>query len=787
MVKTIQLLAKKTIRDLTLMLGPALILSTVLAAGLSSMILSQSNLRSLERSQQLTYEKLKFADAAIPLVRIPREAVQRIRSVSGFRQVDCRLSESGQVRLPAEQRQIYARFHSFPEQDSLNQLKIIAGSRPKTDSSNEAMLSDAFARAWKIEQGRVIEVLIKGKSFKFKVAALVRSPEFVYQAGPATSVPDDKLSSIWWINRRILEQTNHLQSACNEILISTSRPDALQYAHPEITAYLKRFGFTHIIERKRMLSHYFLEGEFDQLRGMSVYVPLVFIGVTLFLLHITITRVLLSQRETTGTLRAFGFGKKILIAQAFSLSFGCLLPGFILGTFLGIWGGSKLFDVYTKFYRFAYIEYSPSLGSVALALLICAATTIFGSLQGLYHIFRESPAATLAPEAPPHTRRTMFDSMSFLRHLNILARLSIRNIFRRPFQSSMTLIGLILSTALLLFARFEEKAIVQMMDLEFNDAQRQSHALTFAERLPASVFASVRSALPAGLAEASVVLPVILKIGLYEREMSLIAKSTPETLRQVENIPVRSLAREGVVISKSVAEKTGITLPQRVTIITKERQPKEFSVEVSDFSENLMGSIASISGDLFEKLDRGERTFNMLLFKNERLAEFPSAALFSRFPNLVSVSEKDFERKAFAATIAENINVFRNVMIGFSLLLAMGVLYNNARIQFAEREREFALMRALGFSESDLTLLFWSDYFVLAILAIPAGLWLGRQLVIVIMRAVDTEIFRIPVNIPTQSYFWAAGFLLFGFLLTALLIQPRIRKIAYLSILKTRE
>ncbi len=787
MVSSISILLKKTVRDIFTLLGPALVLSCVMAAGLSSFIMAQSNLVSLQESQKITYQKLQYADALIPLVRIPRESVQRLSKIRGIVQVDCRLSESGQVRLAKEKRQILARFHSLPAEDALNRLKVVEGMRPTRNSMNEALLSDAFARAWKIRSGDLVDVLIRGKSFKFKIAGLVRSAEYIYQTGSATSIPDDKLFSAWWIHPRILEQTSHLQSSCNEILLSVSDDSTLRKASTEISAILKPYGFTQIITRKKQLSHYFLESELDQLRAMSLYMPALFISVALFLLNITMTRILLTQRESLATLRAFGFERRTITIHALLLAFGCLIPGLILGLWGGFWMSEKMFEVYIKFYRFAYTVYQPDLSSVGLSLLMCLATALFGSLRGLINIYKEVPAQALVPAAPAHTRATSLDSLPVLQNMSLLTRMSLRNIFRRPFQSTITLLGLMLATALLLFARFEEYAIVQMMDTEFNETQRQSHTLLFTDRLPFSATRSVSALLPRGIAEASLVLPVTLKLGPAERELTLIVKAQPETLRHLENIPVRSLAQSGIVISKSLADALKISPPQKVTLLTRDRKPSEVIAEITDLSENLMGTIATLSPEHFAKIFHVSRSFNTILFKAERNAELDTPSLFVRLPTLFALSEKNFEKKAFEKTMAENIGIFRNVMIAFALLIAIGVVYNNARIQFSEREREFALLRALGFAESELTLLFWLDYILLTGLAILPGLWLGQQILEIIMRALETEVFRIPVIITLQSYFWAATMLWAGVILTAAFIQPRIHKIAFLAILKTRE
>lgn len=787
MVSLLRLSIKKTFRELTKLIGPALTLSCVMAAGLSSLIMSQSNLMSLVRSQQLTYQNLNFADALIPLVRIPRSVVDQLKDVKGIKKSECRLSESGQVRIPKEEKQIAARFHSFPEKHSLNQLRLVEGLWPQPRALLDVILSDAFAKAWNIRVGDRVEVLIRGKSFHLRISALARSPEYIYQTGSATTLPDDKLFSIWWIHPRILEKTSDLQSSCNEILLSLASKDTLSLIEPNLADRLKSFGYTQSIPRRRQLSHYFLDSEMMQLRAMSLYMPGLFLAVTMFLLNITMTRVLITQRESIGTLRAFGFERRVIVLQALGLALCCLLPGLLIAIAFGLWLSKKMFGIYILFYRFAYVSYAIDKNSLFISIGLCLLTATMGCLWGLRNIFRESPAAALIPSAPQHTRVTALDSSPLLRAANLTVRMSLRNLLRRPFQSLVTCVGLILATALLVFARFEQDAINQLLISEYSQTQRQSHTLIFSQRLPFQSEQSLKSQLRRGYSEFSLTLPVTLKHGAAARELTLIVKSDRESLRSVDQIPVKARHVGGLSLSRSLASALNLRPPVRVQLITKDKNPTEVSVDVTNLNENLMGTIATLSIGDFTELFRGEKTFNTMLFKNERDQTLNEKRLFAQFPALVGISEKDFEKRAFEKTMAENIGIFRNFMIGFALLIAMGVLYNNARIQFAEREREFALLRALGFYETEMTLLFWTDFIFLTAIALAPGLWLGRKILEAIMLALETEVFRIPVIISAQSYLWATTVLLIGVLLTALLIQPQIHRIAFLSVLKTRE
>lgn len=787
MVNLTFIMFKKTLRDLKKLMGPALVLSTVLAAGLSSLIMSQTNFRSLETSQKVTYRKLEFTDAIVPLVSFPRERLHILELIPGIRKIDCRISESGQVRLPASEKPIFSRFHSLPETNSLNQIVLLQGRLPNRDAPTEAVLSDAFAKAWKIKLGDQIEILLKGKLFRLEVTGLGRSAEYIYQAGSAASIPDDKLFSAWWLNRRVLETTSNLQSSCNEILISTQSGHGLQKAEPELAEQLKYFGYTQIIPRKRILSHYFLDSELSQLRAMSIYIPAVFLLVTLFLLNITMTRVLLTQRESIGTLRAFGFPTTIIAGHAFLLSFGCLFPGLLMGILFGLWLSEKMFALYILFYRFAFTVYEVDQSSLTLCVVLCFLTTVLGSWRGLKSLYAESPAQALVAAAPRHTQASRFDTVFFVRILGLLPRMSLRNIFRRPLQSTITLLGLILATILFLFSRFEADAINQLLEMEFSQNQRQSHSVFFSQRLPPSVQISVESQLGQVYSESSLTLPVTLKYGLHVRELTLIVKNSDEILRNKNNIENKSLAQSGLSLSKSIADVLKIVPPAQVTIITQDRKPKSVSIDVTELSDNLMGTVAVIDRRNFQNLFTESLSLNTVLLKTPYKSSINESLLFSRWPVLVSVREKIFERKSFEQTMAENIGIFQNFMIGFALLIAIGVLYNNSRIQFAEREREFALMRALGFFEAEITLLFWSDFIVLALAAVGPGLFLGRKILQALMRALETEVFRIPLVLTAESYLWTASFLFLSVFFTAILIQPQIHRIAFLSILKTRE
>jgi putative ABC transport system permease protein len=779
------LLLRKIIRDLLKLAGPALVLSLVTAVGIASLIMSRSGYLSLLQSKEESYRKLNFADLSLPLVRMPRSMLRIIESHPDVQLAQCRISDNGQVLIPRENQVIHARFHSLERSaNPINGVKLMEGQTPGLNALHDALVSDAFARAWNIRTGEQINVLLKGHKLKLRIAGIVRSAEYIYQAGSATSIPEDRLFSVWWLHPQLLANMSQMQSSCNEVLMILKRKSAAKTLEPFLEEKLKPFGYTVSVPRDRQLSNYFIESELLQLRGMAIFVPLIFLSITLFLLYITMARVLLTQRESLGTLYAFGFSRASLASQTILFGVLCLTPGLLLGLYSGHWLSQEIFRIYLLFYRFPEARFHFDLESTFVSLLLCLGTGVAGSLFALRYLLRKTPAEILHPRPPARTRRMPFEDTALFQHFSLTTRMSLRNLLRRPFQTFVTTLGLSISLALLLFSQFQRTAITRLIEQEFEYTQRQSHTLNLARSLPVSILPSLRQRLPKGVLEAHTQIPVVLKFGSETRDVELILETPEHILRSRAN---RSVSPSGVNLSRSLADALGIKKGSWIELTTREIFPRKLALQVTEFNENLMGYSAGMSLKQFNLLTRQNSYTNTILFRSSERMPLNSEKLVNEIPQLSSLLSKEFAKKTFEKTVSENIGTFQFFMIVFSLVIALGVLYNNSRIQLSERLSELALLRAVGFSIAQISTIFWKDYLIMLVISIAPGLCLGRMLVRWIIRGMETEMFRIPIFFSKQMDLTAVLLLLLGVLCAMMFIQPSLRKIPFIVALKERE
>ena len=123
----------------------------------------------------------------------------------------------------------------------------------------------------------------------------------------------------------------------------------------------------------------------------------------------------------------------------------------------------------------------------------------------------------------------------------------------------------------------------------------------------------------------------------------------------------------------------------------------------------------------------------------------------------------------------------------FAVVIAFGVIYNSARIALAERGRELASLRVLGFTRGEIAYILLGELAVLTLAAIPLGLVAGRWMCHYIASTMQNDLFRVPVVLAPQTYAFAVTVVLVSALLSGLAVRSRLDKLDLVAVLKTPE
>jgi putative ABC transport system permease protein len=156
-------------------------------------------------------------------------------------------------------------------------------------------------------------------------------------------------------------------------------------------------------------------------------------------------------------------------------------------------------------------------------------------------------------------------------------------------------------------------------------------------------------------------------------------------------------------------------------------------------------------------------------------------------PRVVGAFSKASLLRNMQEVSARNVRIMSTILTLFATVIAVGVVYNNARIALAERSWELASLRVLGFTRAEVSGLLLGEMALSIAIALPLGMWLGWALTHLVVGLLKSDQFFFPVVILPRTYAWAALAVVWAGLASALVVRRRIDRLDLVAVLKIRE
>jgi putative ABC transport system permease protein len=240
----------------------------------------------------------------------------------------------------------------------------------------------------------------------------------------------------------------------------------------------------------------------------------------------------------------------------------------------------------------------------------------------------------------------------------------------------------------------------------------------------------------------------------------------------------------GLVLSADLADRLKIGAGDSVRISVTEGRREVRVLPVSAIAETYFGSGAQMeAGDLARLIGENRLASGVYL----RLDPDQEANLYNRLreaPRVTGVTLQNQARERLSELMDENLGVSLGVFAIFAGVIALGVVYNTVRISFAERQRELASLRVLGFSRGAVSYILLGEVALLTLLALPLGLVLGAGLSWYLAEAMASDLFRLPFIINPATYAFATLVVLGSAALSALIVRRQIDRMDLVEALK---
>ncbi len=786
-------LDRKLLRDLRLMWSQALTIALVVASGIAGFVTSLSAVDSLALARDRFYADGRFADVFAAVKRAPNAVVDALRQVEGVADVQTTVEQVVRVGIPGVSDPIVGQLIGLDRRNGhrMNQVSVASGraldaTGIRSDGALEVLVSEGFAQAHKLRPGDRLDALINGRQRSLVIVGSALSPEFIF-AG-LWGMPDKRGFGVFWVDAEALAAAYDMRGAFNRIAIKLAPGADPEPTIAGTTALLSRYGGREAHGRKDQTSHAMLENEIKEQRVLGTVLPVIFLGVAAFLLNVVVSRLVSTQREQIAALKALGYPNTTIGLHYLKLVLAIVAIGLVLGIALGDWLGGLFTGLFAELFHFPSFEHRLAPWLLLVSVGVTVATAVAGTAGAILATVRLPPAEAMRPPSPGHFRRTLLERLG-LRGVSPALTMILRNMERRPLRSALSIGGVAAAIAIVMMGNFIRDAMEVVVDTQLTLGLRGDITVWSAEPMDdAARLAFAR--LPGVLqVESTRMVPVTVSAG-HRSERSLVRgyAARPELYRIIDADRRETLLDgRGLLLTDRLADKLHVKVGDEVRVEVLEGRERVLRLRVDGTVKEMMGLNAYMErGALNRALGDGDLAGGWVL-ATERGAEGRALEATKAMPRVAGAWSKATMLRNMQEISQRNVRIMSTILTTFATIIAVGVVYNNARIALAERAWELASLRVLGFTRAEVSALLLGELALVIGVALPVGMLLGWLLANGIVEMLKTDQFFFPVVIRARTYAWAAITVLVAGAASALVVRRRIDRLDMVAALKTRD
>jgi len=784
-------LDRKLLRDLWRMKGQAVAIGAVIGVGVLMLVMMTGLVASLSETRRAYYERYRLADVFAPAARAPERLVARLAAIPGVSAAEGRVTGSALIHLPDWELPVQAMAVSLPDRGApaLNDIYLNDGRLLDGGHSDDILLLHSFSKAHGLRPGDRLNATMNGARRSFRIVGLVMAPEFLFTTAPGELAPDDRRFGVIWMSRAALSAAYDMEGAFNEALLSLSRGADEPAVLDAVDQLLSRYGGQGAYGLVDQFSNRVITEEIDGLKAGAVVVPPIFLAVAAFLLYIVITRMVQSEREEIGLIKGFGYTNAEVGLHYFKLVLAIATGGALAGCLGGILAGRGLIGIYAAYYKFPFLVFQLSPASFITGVTVSILAASAGGMFVLRRVFALTPAEAMHPPAPADFSRTGRIGSWLIGPLDQPSRMVFRRVTRQPMRMAGAVLGIALGmglsqSMLTIYAGFDSA-----IETTFSVVDRSDVSVTFTHPVSDKTLFELRRMPGVIHAEPARQVSVVLRNGPNSHRGAITGLPRGAALSRAVDDQGRAveMPKSGLVLSSALAGILKIRPGEILTVELREGAQPVIQIPVAGVAQTWMGAPAFMDlSALNRALSEPHRVSGAYLDIDESYTRDIVRALRD-MPTVAGFSRKSDAHDALVKLMNTGAGAMRYVMGVLAFVITFGIIYNAARIAYAERLRDLASLRVLGFTRGEAGFVLLGELGVVTLLALPLGGLLGYYLAIAIAEGFSTELYQVPAIFFPRTYGAAMVFVLVAAVTSGWIVKRDLDRADLVQALKTRE
>ena len=789
-------LDKKLLRDIAHakgMLTAVVAIITVGAGCLVGMVATYDNLRN---ARDDFYSRCRMPDFWIDLKKAPLPEIAALNGIGGVSEIAGRIAFPVVVDIDGVDEPVCGRVVSLPENPGPTMSGIVMrrGSYFTPSRRDEVIVSEKFATARDVVPGGFLTLILNGRKQKLFVVGTAISSEFMYLIPPGSVMPEPAHYGVFWIKREFAEDTFGFHGACNSVvgmlsLEAKSNPAATL---DMIGQKLSSYGVLMKTPLKDQFSNMNLSSEFSGLAVQALTLPLVFLAVAALVLNVVMLRMAEQQRTIIGTLKALGVRKAAIFLHFLKFGLVVGVAGGVCGCVLGWWMSGLLTAMYEEFYTFPLLANHAYPETMVFTVLVAIFFAALGTFHGVDTVLKLSPAEAMRPPPPPVGGGIILERWLWLwRRFDFRWQMVLRGLFRNKGRTAVGVFSSILGAAIVLLSIGLTDSLNYMLALQFDKVMLSDYNISMRDELSQEVVGDTRRLPGVTVVEPLLEIPCEFRNGNRRKISSLIGVTSDASMTKPsgpDGEAVR-IPSAGLLMTRRLAEHLGLVPGDRVELNPLKGERKPITAEVAGLVDSVFGLSVYVDYRHLCRILGQEDPVSALQVRSSRgpsdLARFFHE--MKQSPELASVSIAAWQKKRMKTDLIGKLKTMTMVMIVFAAVIFLGSILNAALISIAERRREVATFRVLGYHPLEVGDIFICETMLVNLFGAVLGLPVGYYMLLGLCALFGNDLYSVPCRIEPRT--WIYAFLLSCAFITIanVVIQGIINKIDWPEALKMKE
>lgn len=327
------------------------------------------------------------------------------------------------------------------------------------------------------------------------------------------------------------------------------------------------------------------------------------------------------------------------------------------------------------------------------------------------------------------------------------------------------------------------------MDLQFRQIQREDITLTFKQALAQEAAYELGHLEGVSRVETYRMAPARLHAGQREEAVAVTGLAPQSELRRIINADGRQLPvpTTGMVISSLLAKRLQVNSGDTLWVEWLDGERQRNQQVVSGIVDDFIGVSVYMSQTALARATGNVPLISGAFLTTSAQDQGRVFSQLKQMPAVAGVASPASMLASFEQEMAETIFISSAFLVGFASIIAVGVIYNGARISLSERGRELASLRVLGFHRREVAFLLLGEQALVTLLAIPFGSLLGYVFSRLIAASIETDAYRILFVFRLETYLLATVIVMAAAVASGWAVRRRLDKFDLVEVLKTRE